>query len=61
MGTNLLLRKRSSFRSKSSKFIFKILNSFFSSMLTWLEEIKKKSVTFLKTDKIILNLKLYER
>ena len=33
----------------------------FSSMLTWLEEIKKQSVTFLKTDKIILNLKLKER
>jgi superfamily I DNA and/or RNA helicase len=30
-------------------------------MLTWLEEIKKRSVTFLKTDKVILNLKLKER
>ena len=29
-------------------------------MLTWLEEIKKRSVTFLKTDKVILQLKLKE-
>ena len=32
-----------------------------NSMLTWLEEIKKRSVTFLKTDKVILSLKLKER
>jgi len=32
-----------------------------NSMLTWLEEIKKRSVTFLKTDKVILQLKLKER
>jgi len=30
-------------------------------MLTWLEEIKKRSVTFLKTDKVITSLKLKER
>ncbi len=30
-------------------------------MLTWLEEIKKRSVTFLRTDKVILQLKLKER
>ena len=30
-------------------------------MLTWLEEIKKNSVTFLKTDKVIMNIKLFER
>lgn len=30
-------------------------------MLTWLEEIKKRSVTFLKTDKVMLNLKMKER
>ena len=33
----------------------------FSSMLTWLEEIKKRSVTFLKTDKVIMSLKMKER
>jgi len=32
-----------------------------NSMLTWLEEIKKRSVTFLRTDKVILSLKLKER
>mmetsp|Transcript_28088 Transcript_28088/g.20336 ORF Transcript_28088/g.20336 Transcript_28088/m.20336 type:complete len:154 (-) Transcript_28088:418-879(-) len=32
-----------------------------NSMLTWLEEIKKRSVTFLKTDKVILNLQLKHR
>lgn len=32
-----------------------------NSMLTWLEEIKKRQVTFLKTDKVILSLKLKER
>ena len=30
-------------------------------MLNWLEQIKKRDVSFLKTDKIILNLKLKER
>lgn len=30
-------------------------------MLTWMEEIKKKSVTFLKTDNVILNLSHSER
>ena len=29
-------------------------------MLTWLEDTKKQSVTFLKTDKIILSLKPFE-
>ena len=32
-----------------------------NSMLTRLEEIKKRSVTFLETDKTILSLKLKER
>jgi hypothetical protein len=32
-----------------------------NSMLTWLEEIKKRSVTFLKTDKVIMSLNLKER
>lgn len=32
-----------------------------NSMLTWLEEIKKRSVTFLRTDKVILSLKIKER
>lgn len=30
-------------------------------MLTWLEGIKSRSVTFLKCDKVILNLPLKER
>ena len=30
-------------------------------MLSWLEEIKKRSVVFLKTDRVICNLKLKER
>lgn len=32
-----------------------------NSMLTWLEEVKKRSVTFLKTDKVIFSMKLKER
>ena len=32
-----------------------------NSMLTWLEEIKKRSVTFLKTDRVIMSLKIKER
>ena len=32
-----------------------------NSKLTWLEEIKKRSVMFLKTDKVIMSLKLKER
>ena len=32
-----------------------------NSMLTWLEEVKKRSVTFLRTDKVILSMKLKER
>jgi len=30
-------------------------------MLTWLEEIKKRSVIFLKTDRVITSLKIKER
>lgn len=33
----------------------------YSSMLSWLEDIKKRSVIFIKTDKVIMNLKLKER
>lgn len=32
-----------------------------NTMLTWLEEIKKNTVTFLKTDKVILQLKIKDR
>jgi superfamily I DNA and/or RNA helicase len=30
-------------------------------MLTWLEGIKKQSVTFLKTDRVIFSIKEFER
>ena len=51
--------KRSNIRNKQSKFDCPF--NLFSSMLTWLEGIKTRSVTFLKCDKVICNLDLKER
>ena len=59
METTKWLTKRLNIRNKQSKFYCPL--TLISSMLTWLEGIKTRSVTFLKCDKVICNLDLKER
>ena len=53
------LARGSNIRNKQSKFECPL--TLLSSMLTWLEGIKTRSVTFLKCDKVVCNLDLKER